>query len=70
MKAVAFKDISIKCIHKGKEIMQVMFILFQVSGFKGHAPLTAQRRIIETGNHKARLRITSAALKRNVHRQQ
>ncbi|WAR07289.1 CE126-like protein [Mya arenaria] len=41
-----------------------------VSGFKGHAPLTAQRRIIETGNHKARLRITSAALKRNVHRQQ
>ncbi|XP_052811066.1 putative mediator of RNA polymerase II transcription subunit 26 isoform X2 [Mya arenaria] len=42
----------------------------KVSGFKGHAPLTAQRRIIETGNHKARLRITSAALKRNVHRQQ
>ncbi|XP_060564701.1 mucin-5AC-like [Ruditapes philippinarum] len=40
-----------------------------VSGFKGHAPIT-QRRVIEAGNHRARLRITSAHLKRNIHRHQ
>jgi len=44
--------------------------ILQVSGFKGHAPLSAQRRVIETGNNRAKLRITSAVLKRNIHRQQ
>ncbi|XP_045197184.2 LOW QUALITY PROTEIN: uncharacterized protein LOC123551937 [Mercenaria mercenaria] len=40
-----------------------------VSGFKGHTPIT-QRRVIEAGNHRARLRITSAHLKQNIHRHQ
>ncbi|KAL4233554.1 hypothetical protein ACF0H5_008234 [Mactra antiquata] len=40
-----------------------------VGGFKGHTPLS-QRRVIETGNNNRKLRITSASLKRNIHRHQ